>query len=265
MAPLLAGMALVTLLFTHFVTADVARVKVAWKDLFVITWKKLFKQNLAAVTATLFITQTRTLVSTVKEYSSAFHDTRGWIALFWTQNEYSMSAWQLDLNCSVAATSVFAFLGTWVATNQDFVAVAVALVIEEYGVYETRHNLFMSTWKSLSAVNLTYNSVRFNTTRHYLFVAASRKNLLHRTCTETAVRIMARLLALMAIGAAFPTHFEALTRYMKFICRMTGPVTSMATVKTHPTEFVTTTEGKLLNVTRISYFVDIAVPLADQC
>ena len=83
-APLLAGMALVTLLFTHFVTADVTWIKVAWKDLFVITWKKLFNPNFAPVTETRFITQSRTLVSTHKQFSSAFFNARSWIALFWT-------------------------------------------------------------------------------------------------------------------------------------------------------------------------------------
>jgi len=285
-------MASVTLLLTHFVTADVAWVKVAWKDLFVITRKELFNQNFAPVTATLFITQTRTLVSTVDQFSSAFHNARGWIALFRTQNEYSMPAWQLYLNCSVTATSVLAFLGTRVATIQDFVAVTIALVIEvkDYGVFETRHNLFMSTWKSLRAVDfarctwtatyvftsvptgekllafdLTCKIFRLNTALHCLFVTASRNNLHHRTCTETAIRIMATLLALMVIGATFPTHFGASARYMKFICRMTGPVASMTAVKTHSTEFFTTTKGKLLDVLPISYFVGIAVPLANQC
>ena len=177
------------------------------------------------------------------------------------------------------------------ATIQDFVAVAVAQVIKvkEYGVHETRHNLFMSTWKCLRtdnfarcctwtatyvftsvptverflAFDLTYNSFRFNTTLNYLFVAASRNNLHHRPCTETAIRIMTTPLAPMLIGTAFPTHFAALTKHMKFIRRMTGPVASMTTVKTHPTEFATTTEGKLLDVTPIFYFVDIAVPLAN--
>jgi len=232
-------MASVTLLLTHVVTSDVAWVKVAGKDLFVITRKKLFNQNFAPVTATLFITQTRTLVSTVNQFSSAFHNARWWIALFWTQNKYSMLAWQLDLNCSVTATSVLAFLGTRVATIQDFVAVAVALVVEvkDYGVFETRHNLFMSTWKSLSALDfarctwnatyvftsvptvesflafdLTCKIFRFNITLNCLFVTASRNNLHHRTSTETAMRIMTTLLALMVIGATFPTQFGASTR-----------------------------------------------------
>ena len=150
-------------------------------------------------------------MSTVKQFTSVFHKTRGWLANFWTQNEYYMLAWQLDLNCSVTATLVLAFRGTRVATIQDFVAVAVAQVreVKEYGVYETRHNLFMSTWKCFNADNfarcctwtvtyvftsvptverflalrLTSDSFRVNTTLHYLFVAASRNNLHHRTCT----------------------------------------------------------------------------------
>lgn len=154
-ALLSTGMVSATLLLTHVVTPDVAWVNVAGKDLLVITRKKLFNQNFAPVTATLFITQTRTLVFTSKQLSSAFHNARGWIALFWTQNECSVPAWQLDLNCSVTATSVLALLGTRVATIQDFVAVAVALVarVKDYGVFETGHNLFMSTWKSLNAVD----------------------------------------------------------------------------------------------------------------
>ena len=200
-----------------------------------------------------------------------------------------MSAWQFHFNHSVTATTVPAFLRTRMAAIQDFVTVAVALVIN-VGVFETRHDLFMSTWKSLSAANfarcctwkttyvftsvptdesflafdLTYKIFRFNTTLNCLFMTALRNNLHHRTNTETAIRIMTTLLALMLIGAAFPTHFWTSARLMKIICRMTGPVAGMTAVKTYPTEFLTTTKGKLLDVTPISYFVDVAVPLANQ-
>jgi len=147
-----------------------------------------------------------------------------------------MSAWQLHLNHSVTATTVAAFLGTRVATVESF-----------------------------HAFDLTSKILRFNTTLNCLFVTALRNNLHHRANTETAIRIMTTLLALMVIGAAFPTHLWTSTRYMKFICRMTDLVAGMTTVKTYPTEFVTTTKGKVLKVTAISYFVDIAVPLANQC
>jgi len=279
----------VTFLLTHFVTADVAWVKVAGKDLFVITWKNLSNQNFAPEPVTIFMTKTRTLVSTFQP-SPAFFKAKERLVLLGTQNTLLMLAWQVNFYCSVTVTSFFAFPGTRVATFQFFVAIAFAMVVD-YGVFETRHNLFMSTWKSFITFNiatccarattdvftlvatvesflafdLTYKIFGFNTTPYCLFVATSRNNLHHRTCTEAFRWMMTEPLTMMVIGAAFPTHLWTSPRFMKFICRMTVLVAGMTTFKTYSTEFATTTQGKVLDVTRIFYFVGIVVPLANQC
>jgi len=288
-ASLLAWMTSVTFLLTHSLTADVAWVKVAGKDLFVITWKNLSNQNFALERATIFMTKTRTLVSTFQP-SPAFLKAKERLVPFGTQNTLLMLARQVKFYCSVTETLFFAFPGTRVATFQYFFAIAFALVVDR-GVFETRHTLFMSTWKSFITFNiatccarattyvftlvatvesflasdLTYKIFGFSTTLYCLFVATSRNNLHHRTCTETVKWMMTTPLTMMVIGAAFPTHLWTSTWFMKFICRMTVPVAGMTTFKTYSTEFVTTTQGKVLDVTRIFYLVGIVVPLANQC
>ena len=173
---------------------------------------------------------------------------------------------------------------------QYFVAITFALVVD-YGVFKTRHNLFMSTWKSFITFNiatccapaatyvftlvatvesfltfdLTFKVFGFDITLYCLFVATSRNNLYHRTYTATFRKMMTKPLTKMFIRAAFPANLSTSTRLMKFICRMTDPVAGMPTVKPYSTEFVTTTKGKLLDVTRILYLVGIVVPPADQC
>ena len=172
-----------------------------------LTWKDFFNQNGAPVSATLFMTKTRTLVSTM-QLSSAFCKATVWLVLFWTQNAHSMLAWQLNFNCRVTSTWFFAFLGTRVTTIQNFVAVAVALAVN-YRIFETWHSLFMPTWKSLVAVDfakscawattdvctsvstvesffafdLTDKVFRFCATLYCLFVTAFRNNFHHRTLT----------------------------------------------------------------------------------
>ena len=176
------------------------------------------------------------------------------------------------------------------ATFQYFVAIAFALVVD-YGVFKTRHYLFMSTWKSFItfnittrcalaatyvltlvatverflALDLTYKIFGFSTTLYCLFVATLRNNLYHKTCTETFRQMMTKPSTVMVIRAAFPTNLSTSARFMKYICRMTDLVAGMPTVKPYSTEFVTTTKGKLLDVTRILYLVGIVVPPADQC
>jgi len=114
-APLLAWMTSVTFLLTQFLTADVAWVEVAGKDLFVITWKNLSNQNFALERATIFVTTTRTLVSTFQP-SPAFFKTKERLVLIGTQNTLLMLARQVNFYCSVTVTSFFAFSGTRVAT-----------------------------------------------------------------------------------------------------------------------------------------------------
>lgn len=200
-APLLAWMTLVTFLLTHFLTTDIAWVKVAGKELFVITWQNLFNPYLALERAAIFMTKTRTLVSTFQT-STALLNAKEWLGPFGTQNTHLMLAWQINFNCSVTVASFFAFFATRVATFQDFVAIAFALVVD-YGVFETRHNHFMSTRKSFVTFNiatcctrattyvftcvstverflafdLTYKIFWFSTTPYCLLMAASRNNL----------------------------------------------------------------------------------------
>ena len=111
----MAWMTLVTFLLTHFLTTDIAWVKVAGKDLFVTTWQNLFNPNLALECAAIFMTKTRTLVSTFQT-STALLNTKERLGPFGTKNTHLMLAWQINFNYSVTVASFFAFFATRVAT-----------------------------------------------------------------------------------------------------------------------------------------------------
>ena len=75
----------------------------AGKDLFVITWKNLSYQNFALERVTIFMTTTRTVVSTLQS-SLAFFKAKERFVPFGTQNTLLMHARQVNVYRSVTVT-----------------------------------------------------------------------------------------------------------------------------------------------------------------